>query len=341
MGVFQGLGILDQDAVTRGDTGAGHDCRRRGQAQCARASDDQHGHGIDDSRFDGGTTEPPAQHGGQRQQQYHRNEDLADPVHQLLDRRLAGLGVLDQADDSCQDRLGAQRLGAHQQPGFPVDCTTCDFVAGLLGYGQAFAADQRFIGMALAFDDFTVDRETLTGLDQYQVVQLQCTDRHFLFATVDYLHRAFGAQGFEGADGTGGLALGAAFQVFAEQDQRDDHCRGFEVQMGHFTCAGAGPFIKAEAITGAGADGHQQVHITGASLDRFPGRDVEARTQNELHGRCQHELRPGRQHPVNAQWLQQHGQYQWQRQGNGQAQGPALIAQASFNVITGRTSRVG
>ncbi|MCY1179670.1 hypothetical protein D9M73_200790 [compost metagenome] len=111
--------------------------------------------------------------------------------------------------------------------------------------------------------------------------------------------------------------------------------------MRHDAVRGRGPFVETQAVAGAGADGHQQVHVAGAGLDRFPGCNVEARAENELYGGRQHELHPGRKHPVNAQWLQQHGQNQWQRQGNGQAQGPALIAQASFNVITGRTSRVG
>jgi hypothetical protein len=48
------------------------------------------------------------------------------------------------------------------------------------------------------------------------------------------------------------------------------------------------------------ADGHQQVHVAGAGLQRMPAGAVEARAQHELHRRRQHELQPGRQHPVLA-----------------------------------------
>ncbi|MNC58079.1 hypothetical protein D3C75_1077860 [compost metagenome] len=77
--------------------------------------------------------------------------------------------------------------------------------------------------MAAAVFDHAVDREAFAGLDQYQVAQAQVGDGHVLFHAVDHAQGAFRAQGFEGSDGTGGLAFGAAFQVLAQQYQGNHH----------------------------------------------------------------------------------------------------------------------
>ncbi|MNZ69062.1 hypothetical protein D3C78_873470 [compost metagenome] len=157
--------------------------------------------------------------------------------------------------------------------------------------------------MTLAFDHFAVHRETLAGFDQHQITEAQGTDSDVLFAAVHHLDRPLRAQGFQGADGAGGLAFGAAFQVLAQQHQGDHHRRGLEVQMGHAAGAGRGPQVNAQAVTGAGAQGYQQVHVARTSPHGLPGRDIEACTENELHRSRQGELHPGRQHPVQAEGL--------------------------------------
>ena len=99
------------------------------------------------------------------QQQDHRHEDLADFIHQFLNRRLRRLSVLHQTNDPRQHGFRAECLGANQQPTFTIDRAAGDLVAGLLGHRQAFAADQRFVGMALAVDHFAVHREAFAGFD--------------------------------------------------------------------------------------------------------------------------------------------------------------------------------
>ncbi|MNH01862.1 hypothetical protein D3C79_610860 [compost metagenome] len=171
MGALQGFGVLDQDAMACGDAGPGHDRCWRGQAQGTRAGDDQHGNGIDQRGFQRRAGQPPADQGNQRQHQHGRDEHLADAVHQFLDRCLGRLGILDQADDPGQHGLGPQCLRAYQQPTFAIDGATGDGIAGLLGHGQALAADQGFVGVAAAFLDLAIDREALAGFDQHQVSQ--------------------------------------------------------------------------------------------------------------------------------------------------------------------------
>ena len=262
--------------------GAGHDRRGRRQAQGAGAGDHQHGDGVDQRGFQRRTVQPPTNQRRQGQHQHHRYEDLADFIHQFLNRGLGGLGIFYQADDARQDGFGTQGQRAYQQPAFAVDGTASDFVAGLFGHRQAFAADQRFVGVALTFQHFAVHREAFAGLDQDQVIQAQGADGNVPLLTIDHLDRPLRAQGFEGADGAGGLPLGATFQVFAEQYQGDHHGRGFEIQVRHATRAGDHPFIKAQAVAGAGAQGHQQVHVPGTGTHGLEGGDVETCTEDEL-----------------------------------------------------------
>ncbi|MNO83237.1 hypothetical protein D3C76_745340 [compost metagenome] len=183
--------------------------------------------------------------------------------------------------------------------------------------------------MALAFDHFAVHRETFPGLDHDQVIETQGADRHLLLSTIDHLDRPLRAQRFQGANGAGGLAFGAAFQVFTQQHQGNHHGRGFEVQVRHAP-GGGGPFVEAQAIARAGAQGNKQVHVACPGTHGFPGGHIKARAEDELHGRCQGELRPGREHPVHAERLQQHRQYQRQGEGNGCDQRPALALQAGL-----------
>ena len=65
---LQRLGVLDQDAVARRDAGAGHDGRRRGQAQRAGAGDHQHRHRIEQRRLPVAGRQPPAEQRDQRDQ---------------------------------------------------------------------------------------------------------------------------------------------------------------------------------------------------------------------------------------------------------------------------------
>ncbi len=167
--------------------------------------------------------------------------------------------------------------------------------------------------MAAALFHHTIDREALAGFDQYQIAEAQLGNGHVFFPAIDQTHGPFRAQGFEGSDGAGGLAFGTAFQVLAQQHQGNHHGRGFEVQVRGHAGGGLRPLVQAQAIAGAGAQGHQQVHVAGTGAHGLPGSHVEPRAKNELHRCGQQELHPRWQHPVHAKRLHQHGHHQ--RQG--------------------------
>lgn len=79
----------------------------------------------------------------------------------------------------------------HQQALLAVgDGAAGDLVARLLRCSAvAFAADQGFVGVALAIHHFSVHREALAGLDQHLVAELERADGDVFFAAVDHANR--------------------------------------------------------------------------------------------------------------------------------------------------------
>jgi hypothetical protein len=150
--------------------GAGHDGRRRGQPQRAGAGDDQHRHRVDERLFPvTREAEAPAQQGEQRDDQHHRHEHRADAVDDALDRRLPAWA------DSTMRMMRASVVSAPMavvrttSSAFGVDGAAGDLVAHALGHRQALAGDQRFVDLAAAFDDVTVDRDAVAGAHDDEV----------------------------------------------------------------------------------------------------------------------------------------------------------------------------
>ena len=218
--------------------------------------------------------------------------------------------VFDQADDACQYCFCAQRQGFDDQTAFAIDGAASDFIPRLFRYGQAFAADQCFVCVALAFDHFTVHREAFAGFDQHPVIEAQVADGDVLLYTIDHAQGAFGAQRFKGTDGAGRLAFGTAFEVFAQQHQCDYYSGGFKVQVRHCARRRDGPLVQAQTVPGTGAERDQQVHIACTGFDGFPGGDIKPRAEDELHGCSECELCPRRQHPMDAERHEHHRQHQ-------------------------------
>jgi len=93
--------------------------------------------------------------------------------------------------------------------------------------------------------------------------------------------------------------------------------------------------IEAQAVTGAGADGDQQVHVAGTGAHRLPAGDVEARTEDELHRCGEQELDPCRQHPVLPEQFAEHRQHQRSSQQQAGDHRPAFALQAPLGILFG------
>ena len=114
---LQRLGVLDQDAVARGDAGAGHDRGRRGQAQRAGAGDHEHRHGVEDAPSPSRRAKPPAEQRDQRDADDDRHEHLLTRSTRRWIGAFLACADLDQPDDARQRGFGADGGGAHHAAG--------------------------------------------------------------------------------------------------------------------------------------------------------------------------------------------------------------------------------
>jgi len=118
---FERLRVLDQNALLGRHPSACHDGHGRGQAQRTWACNDQHRHGVDQSRFKLRPLQHPNAQGGQRHQQHHWHKDFGHFVDQALNRRFGGLGIFDQSDDVRKHRFMAHRGHAHHHAPIAID----------------------------------------------------------------------------------------------------------------------------------------------------------------------------------------------------------------------------
>ena len=104
---LQRLAAADQDAVLGALAGADHDRRRRGEAQRARAGDDEHGDEVEQRVVERRrrAEDQPDDQGERRDDDDGRHEAGGDDVGQPRDGRLGALRLLDQADDLRQRRV--------------------------------------------------------------------------------------------------------------------------------------------------------------------------------------------------------------------------------------------
>ena len=96
MGTLKRLGVFDQDAVARGNAGAGHDGSGCGKTQRAGAGDDKHCHRIDNRFLNIAVIQIPTYQGGNGDGENHRHKHHADFVDEALHWGFCRLGVFHQ-----------------------------------------------------------------------------------------------------------------------------------------------------------------------------------------------------------------------------------------------------
>ena len=113
---------------------------------------------------------------GQGQQNDGGHKDAGDAVHGALDGGAAAQGALDEPDDLRQRALIAGSEGADVDQAAGVQAAGDDRVAGALGHRRGFSAEQRFVGVGLAFHDDAVGGNALAGLDDEDLAGLEGVD---------------------------------------------------------------------------------------------------------------------------------------------------------------------
>ena len=149
MGEFQGLCILDQNAIFGGHARTGHDRRWRCQTECAGAGNHQHRHGMDQSLLKGMARQPPSAQRQGCQHHNHRDKHAADPIDQALNRCLGSLRILHQPDDARQHGFLTDSGDPHHDPTIPVDGASGQRGIRRLVDWQGFAGEHGLINLGL------------------------------------------------------------------------------------------------------------------------------------------------------------------------------------------------
>ena len=303
--------------MTRGDAGADHDGRWRRQTERTRAGDDEHRDRMQHGRRDRRAGEQPADAGDDRDDDDNRHEHGAHLIDDALDRRLLRLRRFDEAHDARQLRLGTNGRRAQQQRAFPVHGAAGQSVPRRARDGQALAGEQRFVDMGAAFEQLAVYRDALAGTHDNLVADAYLGDRHFALDAVAPDARNIRAKRLQRPDRVGRLPLRARLEPLAEQHERDDDRRRFEIERWH-RFVGGQQREDAQAERGAGAKRDEQVHVAAAGAQRGPAGAVEACPEPELYRRGEQQLQPAGEHPVAAEHVADHRQHEWRRQQRGE-----------------------
>ncbi len=307
-GGLQYLGALDQDAELRAPPGADHQRGRGGQAQGARAGDDQDGHGGGERGRRVVGDEQPRDPGAEREDQDDGYEDSGDPVGEALHLGLAVLGVLHQPGHAGELGVGPDPGGLDEETPGGVDGGAGDGVADGHFDRDGFAGQHGGVHGGAALDDRAVGGDLLAWADDEAVADGERghRDAHLLARAQD--DDVLGAQLQQGLEGRARLPLGAGLQVPAEEDEGDDPGRHLQIDGGGAVRTGN---AEVEAVPHAGharvaeeqcpqrpgeggerADRDQGVHGGGAVPGIGPGGLVEGEAAPDHDGRGEGQREP-------------------------------------------------
>ena len=145
-----------------------------------------------------------------------------------------------------------------------------------------FAGEHGLIDRGGAGADGAVGWDLFPGKHHDDVSEMQVLDPDHGLGPIAHDPGFLGAKLEQFGDGARGLALRSRLEVTAEQDQRDDHSCGLEVdrETGEHRPHRIHP-------RGEGSNRHQGVHPQAAGGDLLPGRLVELPAESEHHDRGQ------------------------------------------------------
>ena len=307
-GGLEDLRPLDDHAELRAPAGADHDRRRRGQAEGARAGDDQHGDGGGERDGRVLADPEPEPEGGDGQGDDDRHEHRRDAVGQSLHRRLAALGVLHETGDLGELGVGTDPGRPHDQSTTGVDGGTGHGVAGADVDRDRFAGEQRGVDRRRAVFDDAVGGHLLTRADDEAVADGELGDRDALLDAVAQHGDVLGAQLQQRPESGAGASLGAGLEVAAGEDERRHPGGDLEVDEAgtHVPIGGPREPVGHPRDTGVTEeqrvqrpserrqhpDRDQRVHRGGGVTQVEPGRPVEWPRPPGDDGRGQRQRQP-------------------------------------------------
>ena len=184
-----------------------------------------------------------------------RHEDARDAVGEALDRRLAGLGVLDQPGDLRQRGVGADLGGADDQAAAGVDGRAGDLRARRDLDRDRLAGEHAHVHGGGALLDDAVGGDLLARADDEAVADRELLDGDAALAAVGVEDRdVLGAELQQRLQGGAGAALGLGLEVAPGEQEGGDDARRLEVDL-----------VGALAGVGDDVEGHPHVVHAGVA----------------------------------------------------------------------------
>ena len=126
----------------------------------------------------------PEQNGRKASTKRNEGQPFCGCICEILCLRLAGLGFLDQFDDTRQKCFVAGLVDADGERTFSIDRTANDFGISPLEDGLGLTGQHGFVERRLAFDDDPVCRDFFARLDQQMLAACKGRDRHIAYRAV-------------------------------------------------------------------------------------------------------------------------------------------------------------
>ena len=347
-GVLQHLGSADENPQLGPSSCAHQQCRRRCEAECTRARDDEDSDSRRERRLHVAGEKQPCEQREHGDHQDRGHEDGRDPIGEALHRSLARLRLHNEPCDVGEVGVCADTRGCHRQGSVDVDRGSRHRITRCHVNGHRLPCQQGGIDSALARDDDAIGRDPLARSHDEYVADPHLRGRHLGLHPIDD-HRGFlGGQVGQRPQSLGGAALRARFEPSAGQQKdwyggchlevevrRTAMGSGEEsVRHGVVECTGTAEHQcpQAPEIGGENADAHEGVHGRGAMSRIQGGGSMEGpgTPRHDDGGQGEGQPLPPRELQRRHHGHQRHGRSEHERD----PESPAQVV--DFGVIGGR-----
>ena len=300
-GFLKRRGGFEQDAVLRAQTGADHDCDRRRQTQRARAADHQHRNAARQRIANALAQREPDDECHRRNRNHNRNEYAGNLVRDFGDRRLGRSRVADHLNDLRKRGVlaDARRL-AFEKSGL-IHRRSRNGIAFGFVHGNALAGQRRFVDRAFTLEHNAVHGNALAGANDEAIARAHLLNRYDRFLPASNHRRRARRELHQPLQRVGRAALRASLEHFANGNQRQDHCGGFEIEIHHIIHDGfrvaahlrAGHLeqrVSAVNERGGCTEGYERIHVRRAMKQALETAYEEFLVDYH-HGDCQKHLR--------------------------------------------------
>ena len=286
VGRLQLLAAAKQYAELRCAAGAGHDRGRRGQPQRAGTGDHERGADAVERRaqVSGVEHEVAQAEDAGRDQNDHGHEHGRDLVSQPRDGGFFRLRGADDGDDLRKHGLPGDGRARERHIALPAERAAVHVRARTFRDQLALSREHGFVDCARSAQHGAVDRHALTAADLHDIAGRQRVDLDGLYRAAAQHVRRLRLEADQLSDRFRGFIARGALHILAEQDQRQQHALGEEVQlhvMVHGQCDAG-----AVQIDHGRRHGDQKVHAEHAQPQCLVRALVEICARPELeHGR--------------------------------------------------------